>query len=145
MSLYQQLGGEPAIDAVVEKFYDIMLLDTRVNYLFKNTDMKRQRLMQKKFLNHVLGGAPYDGKNMKEAHKKLKLTDQHFDAVGENLAAAMKSLSVKQDLIDQVIAIAETTRNDVLGRDVSFCAKYWIPVSVAVVAVILGFALIRRK
>ena len=114
--LYKQLGGEPAIDAVVERFYDIMMHDNRVNYLFKNTDMSRQRMMQKKFLNHVLGGMEYNGKNMRQAHAHLHLTDDHFNAVGENLAKAMKDLKVPQNLIDQVLAIAETTRDDVLGR-----------------------------
>jgi hemoglobin len=59
-----------------------------------------------------LGGQPYHGRSMKAAHAKL-----NFDKVLENLDKAMASLNVPQDLMKEVLAIAETTRNDVLGRD----------------------------
>jgi hemoglobin len=44
------------------------------------------------------------------------LDDSHFDAVVENLAATLQELNVPQNLINQVAAIAESTRNDVLDR-----------------------------
>lgn len=53
MALLQKLGGQPAVDAVVDKFYDIMLADPVVNHYFKNTDMTRQRAQQKSFLGMV--------------------------------------------------------------------------------------------
>lgn len=46
----------------------------------------------------------------------MGLDDSHFDAVVENLAKTLTELGVTQELIAQVAAIAETTRNDVLGR-----------------------------
>lgn len=52
-TLLQNLGGQPAVDAVVDKFYDIMLADPVVNHYFKNTDMTRQRSQQKSFLGMV--------------------------------------------------------------------------------------------
>ena len=54
MALLQKLGGQPALDAVVDKFYDIMLADPVVNHYFKNTDMTRQRSQQKSFLGMVI-------------------------------------------------------------------------------------------
>ncbi|TPX34743.1 hypothetical protein SmJEL517_g02772 [Synchytrium microbalum] len=115
-SLYKRIGGEPAVDATVEKFYDLVIADPLLQPFFKNTNMKRQRGMQKAFFNHVLGGKPYNGKNMKEAHAKMGLKDEHFDAVARHLKEAMESLNVPTSLINEVLAVAETTRNDVLGR-----------------------------
>ncbi|EPZ32021.1 hypothetical protein ROZALSC1DRAFT_28266 [Rozella allomycis CSF55] len=115
-SLYEQIGGEKAIDAVVELFYSKLLQNESVALIFANTDMNKQRRMQKSFLNHVLGGKPYNGKSMKAAHAKLKLTDAHFDTVIRTLGDAMKDLKVNSEHIDSILAIAETTRNDVLGR-----------------------------
>ncbi|KAI8908898.1 hypothetical protein EDD86DRAFT_218608 [Gorgonomyces haynaldii] len=113
--LYEKLGGEKAIDAVVERFYEIMLKDVRVKDIFKNTDMAHQRQMQKQFLNHVFGGKQYNGRNMREAHKNLHLTEAHFGATAENLVTALKDLKVPQELIDQVIQVVATTHDDVLG------------------------------
>ena len=57
---------------------------------------------------------------MRVAHKKLVeekgLNDTHFDAIAELLAATLKDLGVGQDLIDEVMIIAGSTRNDVLNK-----------------------------
>ncbi len=47
---------------------------------------------------------------------KMGLDDSHFDAVVENLGATLNELNVPEELISEVVAICETTRNDVLGR-----------------------------
>jgi hemoglobin len=44
------------------------------------------------------------------------LNDSHVDAVIEDLGATLRELGVKEELIAQVAAIAESTRNDVLSR-----------------------------
>ena len=57
---------------------------------------------------------------MRVAHKKLVeekgLNDTHFDAIAELLAATLKDLGVGQGLIDEVMLIAGSTRNDVLNK-----------------------------
>lgn len=120
-TLYERLGGEAAIDAAVDIFYDKVLADERINRFFTNTDMARQRGHQKMFLSYAFGGMPhYDGQGMREAHAplvaKLGLTDSHFDAVVENLAASLSELGVTEALIGEVAAVAESVRNDVLGK-----------------------------
>jgi hemoglobin len=46
----------------------------------------------------------------------MGLNNDHFNIVMEHLTATLKELNVPQELITQVAAIAETTRNDVLGK-----------------------------
>jgi hemoglobin len=119
-SLYEQLGGEPAVNAAVDIFYRKMLSDQRVSRFFEGVDMDRQAAKQKAFLTMVFGGpANYTGKDMYEGHKhliKMGLNDTHVDAVIENLGATLKELGVKDELIGQVAAIANSVRGDVLGR-----------------------------
>jgi hemoglobin len=120
-TLYEKLGGEPAIDAAVNLFYDKVLDDKRINHFFTNTDMARQRQHQKMFLTYAFGGMPgYSGRNMREAHapivEKLGLDDSHFDAVMENLGAALVELNIPQELITEAAGIAESVRNDVLNK-----------------------------
>ena len=65
-TLYEKLGGEGPVSAVVDKFYDFMLEDDRVSAFFKNTDMAKQRESQKQFITLVTGGPNnYEGKDMK--------------------------------------------------------------------------------
>jgi hemoglobin len=119
-SLFEQLGGQPAVEAAVDIFYRKVLADDRISHFFDDVDMDRQRGKQKAFLTMAFGGPHnYAGKDMRAAHARLVqagLNDSHFDAVVELLGGTLKELGVKDELIAQVAAIAETTRKDVLGR-----------------------------
>ena len=119
--LFARLGGKPAVDAAVELFYKKVLADERISGFFDGVDMKNQINHQKMFLTYAFGGAPdYPGNSMRKAHKKLVeqdgLSDLHFDAVIENLGAALIELGVTEELVGEVAAVAETVRADVLNR-----------------------------
>lgn len=119
-SLYEQIGGEAAVNAAVDIFYRKVLADDRISRFFEGVDMEKQAAKQKGFLTFAFGGPHrYTGKDMRQAHAHLVkqgLNDSHFDAVMENLAATLQELNVPQNLIAEMAAIAESTRNDVLGR-----------------------------
>ena len=119
-NLYEEIGGAAAVDAAVDRFYRKVLTDERIAHFFADVDMERQAAKQKAFLTMAFGGPhSYTGRDMRTAHAALVqrgLTDVHFDAVVENLAATLEELGVAAELIQQVAAIAESTRADVLGR-----------------------------
>ena len=119
-TLFEQLGGEGAVNAAVDIFYRKVLMDDRINRFFEGVDMDKQAVKQKAFLTMAFGGpANYSGHDMRNGHAKLVemgLNDSHFDAVVENLAITLSELGVSDALIGQVAAIAETTRVDVLGK-----------------------------
>lgn len=116
-SLYQKLGGKGAIDAVVDAFYVKVLADKRVKDFFADVSMDKQRRKQKEFLSAAFGGPlPWTGKDMRKAHTGMGLTEVHFNAIAENLVNTLKDFKVKQELIDQVVAIAVSTKDDVLDR-----------------------------
>lgn len=119
-SLYEQLGGEAAVNAAVDIFYRKVLNDPRIERFFENVDMEKQAAKQKAFLTFAFGGPNnYTGLDMRKAHARLVdmgLDDSHFDAVMDDLGATLKELNVPAHLIAQAAAIAESTRNDVLGR-----------------------------
>ncbi|MFZ2448891.1 MAG: group 1 truncated hemoglobin [Methylovulum miyakonense] len=119
-TLYERIGGEAAVNAAVDIFYRKVLSDHRINRFFDNVDMEKQAAKQKAFLTMAFGGPhSYTGEDMRKGHAhllKMGLDDSHFDAVVENLGATLQELSVPQELIAEVVAICETTRNDVLGR-----------------------------
>ncbi len=119
-SLYEQIGGEPAMSAAVELFYRRVLSDDRISHFFEDVDMERQAAKQKAFLTMVCGGpASYSGKDMRAGHAPLVkrgLNDTHFNAVAEHLAGTLTELGVARPLVDQVLAIAESARADVLNR-----------------------------
>lgn len=120
LTLFEQLGGEAAVDVAVDVFYRKVLSDYRINRFFDGADMDTLAAKQKAFLTMAFGGPNnYSGKDMRDAHAKfvkMGLDDSHFDAVVEKLAETLIELGVSQELIAQVGAIAETTRADILGK-----------------------------
>ncbi|MBI5919056.1 MAG: group 1 truncated hemoglobin [Nitrosomonadales bacterium] len=120
MSLYEEIGGEAAVNAAVDIFYRKVLADDRIKHFFDGVDMARQASKQKAFLTLAFGGPNnYSGADMRRGHAHLVakgLNDSHFDAVMENLGATLTELNVPGNLIAQAAAIAESTRNDVLGK-----------------------------
>ncbi|MCB1954612.1 MAG: group 1 truncated hemoglobin [Rhodocyclaceae bacterium] len=120
-TLFARLGGSPAIDAAVDRFYPRVLADPRIAHYFDGIDMETQIRHQKRFLTFAFGGAPgYDGRSLRAAHQglvdKLGLGDEHFDAVVENLAAVLGELGVSGELIGEVALVAESVRDEVLCR-----------------------------
>lgn len=119
-SLYDKIGGEAAVNAAVDIFYRKVLSDDRISHWFEGVDMDKQAAKQKAFLTLAFGGPNnYTGEDMRKGHAHLVergLTDSDFDAVIENLGATLTELNVPEELIAEAAAIAESTRNDVLGR-----------------------------
>jgi hemoglobin len=119
-TLFDAIGGEGAVDAAVDLFYRKVLGDDLISHFFDSTDMDRQRAKQKAFLTMAFGGPNhYSGRDLRTAHAPLVangLGDAHFNAVAGHLQATLVELGVAADLVDQVMAIAGSTRDDVLGR-----------------------------
>ena len=120
MSLFEEIGGEGAVNAAVDIFYRKVLQDDRIKRFFVGVDMDKQAAKQKAFLTMAFGGPHnYTGADMRKGHAHLVaqgLNDSHFDAVMENLGATLTELNVPGHLIAQAAAIAESTRADVLGK-----------------------------
>ncbi len=119
-TIYDQIGGAGAMDAAVDVFYRHVLSDDRISHWFDDIDMERQAAKQKAFLTMAFGGpSHYTGKDMRAGHAHLVkrgLNDTHFNAVVENLKKTMEELNVPANLISDALAVAESTRGDVLGR-----------------------------
>ncbi len=56
----------------------------------------------------------YDSDILRKAHKHLDLQEEHFTAVVEHLKTTLEELAVADDLVQEVVAIASATRDDVL-------------------------------
>lgn len=122
-TLFEELGGKNSIELAVDKFYDRVLNDERINRFFANVDMEKQRQHQKAFLTYAFGGSEgYDGRSLRNAHKRLVeemgLQSEHFDAVIEDLVLTPREIGVPDELIARVGEIANTaeTKREVLNQ-----------------------------
>lgn len=119
-SLYEKIGGESVVGAAVDVFYRRVMRDARINYFFFGVNITEQAEKQKAFLTMVFGGPhQYTGRDMGQSHAKLLamgMNDRHFNLVMDHLQGALEELQVDERLVKEVLAIAESTREDVMGR-----------------------------
>lgn len=119
-TLFERLGGAPAMDAAVDLFYRKVLADPLLAPFFDSVDMAEQITKQKAFLTMVSGGPnAYSGRDLRQAHRVLVergLDDIHVDAVIAHLGATLRELGVDESAISEVANVAESVRDDVLNR-----------------------------
>jgi len=99
-SLYERLGGQPAIEAVANGLVTRILADGRINKWFahansspENTAAYKAKLVA--FICQSVGGpCKYTGRDMTAAHKGRGITNEAFAAVAEDLVATLDQLKV---------------------------------------------------
>jgi hemoglobin len=116
-ALFDRLGGLPAIEKVTDDFIKIVVADARINKFFESADaanLKKQLVDQ--ICNATGGPCEYKGKDMKTAHTGMKLTDDHFNALVEDLGKALKDNKVGDDEIGELVAALAPLKPQIVGQ-----------------------------
>jgi methyl-accepting chemotaxis protein len=114
LTLLEQLGGNAAIEAAVDGFYDRVLHDDDLRPFFDGVNMTVQRGRLTKFIVGAAGGAPYRGRSMADAHAGLGVTEHHFGLVAGHLVAQLESMGVPAELIDQVVGAIAPLASEII-------------------------------
>lgn len=124
-TLYERLGGEAAIRAVVDDFVPRTAANPAVNFTRQgqprtweatpeNIETLKKHLVQ--FVSIATGAkdVAYGGRDMVAAHTGLKITDAEFDALAADLAASCDKLGVPAKEKQELLAIAGSTRGSIV-------------------------------
>jgi hemoglobin len=119
--LYARLGGDKAIARVVDDFVANVVADERIKEAHKKHFREGDVAGLKKKLIDQIGeatGGPqkYTGKNMKDAHQGLGITDQDFDALVADLVKALDQNKVGPAEKDELLALLGKMRPDVVEK-----------------------------
>lgn len=119
-TLFEKIGGDAAVHDAVDIFYQKVLADDDLSHFFFYTDMAEQHVKQQLFLTVAFGGAnKYTGENLRVAHAALVkkgLNEDHFIAVVGYLKSTLEEMNVADELIDEVMSIVASTKDDILNR-----------------------------
>ncbi|MHC5762010.1 globin domain-containing protein [Nostoc sp.] len=89
-TLYDNIGGQPAIEQVVDELHKRIAADSLLNPIFAGTDMAKQRNHLVAFLAQIFEGPKqYGGRPMDKTHAGMNLQQPHFDAIAKHLGEAM--------------------------------------------------------
>ena len=94
-SLYERLGGKPAITAVVDDFVANVAADARINGRFANANIPRLKTLLVEQVCEATGGpCTYTGRDMTSTHRGMKITDAEFNALVEDLVKSLDTFKV---------------------------------------------------
>lgn len=97
--------GRAGIDRIVDGLVDRNIADPRISDIFKAQDLVRlRRTLKEQFCYILNGGCDYTGRDMKSSHKDLGIQVADFNALVENLQAAMRSEGVPYRAQNRLLA-----------------------------------------
>ncbi len=116
-TLYDQLGGERGVATLTDAAIDQYADDPRVAPTFDHVDINRFRRVFAEYICKVSDGpCRYTGASMAEAHRGLNLHETQFNAIVEDLTAAMTSLHIPVRTQNRLIKRLAPVRKDVLYK-----------------------------
>jgi len=119
-SIYDAIGGEGALVAVVDDFYRRVLADQQLAGFFAGTNMTRLKGRQVAFFAEALGGPElYDGASIKDAHRGRGITRADFDQVVVHLTASLRAAGVPVDMTDQIIGAIAPLAGQIISSGMS--------------------------
>ena len=129
-TLYERLGGEPAVRAVVDDFVGRAAADPQVNFTRKGegntewavTPEHVEHLKQglRDFVCVAAGGpCKYMGMDMKSAHAAMHITDMQFNAIAADLKASLDKFKVPAREQNELLSAVDGTRKDIVERKAS--------------------------
>lgn len=123
LSLYERIGGDAAIEVVLDRFYRKILMDDSIKHFFDDINMIEQLKKQQNFLKMAFGGFgrdhPYSDDYLRSSHLRLVaqgLNDTHFNRVIQHLKSTLEELDVPNQEISKMMEVLETTRDTILNR-----------------------------
>jgi hemoglobin len=115
-SLYERLGGKPAITAVVDDFVGNIAEDQRINKFFVHADpVKLKRHLVDQICAVSGGPCKYTGRDMKTTHQDMAITEAHFNAVVGDLVKSLDKFKVSAQEKNELLALLGAMKNQIVN------------------------------
>ncbi|NHZ78963.1 group 1 truncated hemoglobin [Massilia sp. CCM 8695] len=116
-STYQGLGGQSGIRKIVDTLVPMITADARIKESFKDSDLKNLAMrLQEQFCELAGGPCKYKGKDMKDIHDGLNITNAQFNALAEHLQAAMDKHGIAPAVQNKLVARLAPMQKEIVTK-----------------------------
>lgn len=116
-SLYDRLGGKPAIVAVVDDFVGNVAGDARINGFFAHADIPHLKM---ELVDQICAGTggpcTYTDKSMKDAHHGMGISTADFNALVEDLQKSLNKFNVPAKDQGDLLAVLGPMKSDIVEK-----------------------------
>ncbi|GGN21007.1 MULTISPECIES: group I truncated hemoglobin [Marinomonas] len=117
ISLYEEIGGQPTIEAITDNFIDEISFNKDIYRYFEKTNITRFR---EKFIEHLCvdtgGPCTYTGDTMLKVHQGQKITETDFNLTVDLLVNAMKKAGLTYVQQNRVLKVLAPMRGEMLYK-----------------------------
>lgn len=116
-SLYDRLGGKPAITAVVDDFIGTVAADSRINQRFAGANIPRLKTMLVDQICQATGGpCTYTGRSMVDAHRGMGIKETEFNALVEDLVKSLDTFKVGTQEKNELLGALGGMKPQIVGQ-----------------------------
>ncbi|TVP92890.1 MAG: group 1 truncated hemoglobin [Pseudomonadaceae bacterium] len=116
-SLYHDLGGQAGIARIVEGLLINISDNPRIVHHFEETDIDRLHdMLIEQFCFEAGGPCEYTGDSMIDSHTGMDINEAEFNALVEDLIAAMQAEGVPVTAQNRLLARLAPMRGDIIYR-----------------------------
>ncbi|HEX9619625.1 MAG TPA: group 1 truncated hemoglobin [Polyangiaceae bacterium] len=110
-TLYEQLGGEQVLRAIIDRFVDRVTTDTMIGFLFANVDRERLKAREFEFAARHLGASiEYTGRALDRVHRRHRILGGHFMRRLQILKETLVEFETPDHIVAHWVAHTESLR-----------------------------------
>jgi hemoglobin len=114
-TLYERVGGRPAITAIVDDAIVNIAADPRINQRFGSANAQHLKNNLIDLLCQRSGGpCVYTGRNMADAHDGMHIRNDEFDALVQDIAKSLDKFKVPAADRDEALRILNQMRSAIV-------------------------------
>ncbi len=122
MSYFDEIGGEPALRAVIDEFVDRVFADIMIGFLFARANRERIKRFEYEHAAEFLGAeVRYAGRHLAEAHKRHPIMGGHFGRRRQILKQTLERHGVPAHIREAWLAHQDALREQVTRDLVTQC------------------------
>lgn len=113
-SMFEQLGGEPQLRAIIDEFVDRIFGDVMIGFFFRKADPSRIKAKEYEFAAAHLGAnIAYTGRNLVDAHAAHPIMGGQFMRRKRILEETLERFGVPDHIREHWMAHTESLRSQV--------------------------------
>lgn len=114
-SLYERLGGEASIAAIIDDALDRHAVNPLIAPRFRGKDLPHLKALGTQFFCMGAGGPQrYEGRDLRTAHTGMNISEQELIAAIDDFVAAMRAQRVADAEVNEVVGILYTLKGEVM-------------------------------
>jgi hemoglobin len=116
-TLYDRLGGKPAITAVVDDFISNVAADPKINGRFANANIAHlKQLLVEQICAGSGGPCVYSGRDMEAAHRGMNIRGEEFDTLVGDLVKSLDKFKVPDREKGELLALLGPAKPQIVGH-----------------------------